>query len=141
MSDRGERNHNPFNLRYSPKIPWLGLATPPQDAEGYCVFADDAHGLRAGFRDLYVAWEVDGLSTVAELVPHFAPAADHNDVAAYVADVCRQLGTAPTDPIDDLTVAGNLLALGAAFIHHENGGCPYTPTQLATAVQQALHNW
>ena len=50
MSDlrRGERNHNPCNLRFNPAIPWQGLDSPPQDERGLCRFVDDLHGLRAG---------------------------------------------------------------------------------------------
>lgn len=132
---RGERNHNPYNLRFNPRIRWQGLADPAYDEAGFCVFADDAWGLRAGFKDLHAKW-ARGLDTVAKIVPVYAPASE-NDVARYVAAVCSDAGVGPDQKLD-FSVRGNLLAIGRAFIRHEIGHCPYSDAQLKAAADQAL---
>lgn len=133
---RGERNNNPFDLM-GEATPWDGLADPPVDDKGYCVFTTAPFGLRAGFLDLLNAWRRDGLRTIAALVAHFAPRAAGNDVVAYVADVSARVGLRPDAPLD-LSRAGNLLELGRAFIRHEQGRCIYAEAELAQAVAQAL---
>ena len=133
---RGERDHNPGNLR-DEGIAWEGLANPSADSGGYCIFVDDFHGLRALARDLHTKWLKDGLNTIAKIIPKYAPAADDNDVAAYESDLCGQLGLGPDDALD-LSQIGNLAALVRAVIRHEQGRCVYAPADIAAAVTSAL---
>ena len=144
---RGIKNNNPFNLRYSEKIPWMGLAQPPQDEKGYCVFVDYANpmnrafwGLRAGFRDLFTAWGVDKLRSIAELVDHFAPEADSNDTTAYKANVCKVTNWSADEHID-LLQPGALMRLGKGFLvaeQGEEGLTLFNDSQLSAAVQSAM---
>lgn len=133
---RGERNHNPGNLRAT-GIAWQGLATPPDDGEGYAVFVDDFHGLRALARDLYNKWSLDGLHTVEAIIGRYAPAGDDNNVSAYVRDVSATLGVASDKPLD-LSIQGNLCALVRAVIRHENGRCIYSTYAVARATAAAV---
>lgn len=134
MSDRGERNHNPGNLEGD--VPWAGLVG--HDAEGYCVFVDDAHGLRALALDLANQQKLHGLRTVEAIIAKFAPSKDRNDVPAYVAAVCKSMQRQPQQPLD-LTDAATLHALVRAIIVHENGECIYSDGEIDDAVASALH--
>lgn len=140
---RGEANNNPFDLRYSPKIPWMGLDVPPQDDKGYCRFARYADarnpmfwGLRAGFRDLWTKWSIDGLNTIDQIVPKFAPASE-NDTEAYIRLVCERTGW-PRDATLDLGRPGALKLFGKAFLLEEQGAaCAFSDAQLDQAVAAA----
>lgn len=148
---RGQRNRNPFDLRYYPSIHWAGLADPPQDEGGYCVFSQGPAGnpcywgLRAGFRDLYTKWAFDNLKTIAVIVPKFAPpqdeaTGDQNPTAAYIALVERRTGWGLHD-ILDLSVAANLKLFGRAFLDEEQGDAvaqTFSDAELDPAVSAAL---
>lgn len=130
----GERNNNPLNLE-GRNIPWHGLLGC--DPKGYCIFATVELGLRAGARDLHTKWAKDGLRTFAAIVPKFAPAADHNDVAAYVADLVSRTGIGADEPLD-LDSAAELASVVKAFICHENGRCIYSDETIIDACRIAL---
>jgi len=140
---RGENDHNPFDLRYNPKIPWMGLAQPPQDDKGYCVFIKYANamnpdywGLRAGFRDLFTKWGIDKLRTIGEIVPKFAPPGE-NDTEAYIEVVCESTGWKRDEALD-LLQADNLKRLGKAFLRDEQGAVRYNESQLDAAIVSAM---
>lgn len=140
----GTKNNNPFDLRYDPKIPWMGLAQPPQDEHGYCMFVEYANkmnrafwGLRAGFRDLYTKWGVDKLRTIEDLVAKFAPA-NENNVEAYIKVVCEETGWAKDEPLD-LSTPANLKRLGKGFLRDEQGQIAYNDSQLDAAITSAMH--
>lgn len=127
---RGIADNNPFDLRYVPRMLWAGLATPPVDDKGYCVFErhSDANpafwGLRAGFRDLYTKWSIDKLLTIEAIVTPFAPPSE-NDTESYIQLVCAKTGWARDAPLD-LHAPGNLKKLGLPFLIEEQGGaCAY----------------
>ncbi len=139
---RGEANNNPFDLRWSPAIPWQGLANPPADSKGFCIFQTYTQdnpafwGLRAGAKDLFVAFSRDGLKTIAGLVTRYAPPKE-NDTEAYINGVCKGTGWT-RDQLLDLAVPDCLLALAKAFLVEEQGLCKYTDEQLRPAVASAL---
>jgi hypothetical protein len=135
---RGEKNHNPFDLEHA-GIPWQGMT----GTDGpFCVFADDAHGLRAGFRDLHTAWLRDGKRNIAAIVTAYAPPSE-NDTADYVAHVGSSMtetlkrAIGPLTPLN-LDDPDELLALGTAVIHEEQSRCIYAPAALVLAVHEAL---
>jgi len=142
---RGIADNNPFDLRYVPTIQWAGLATPPADAEGFCVFegygdANPAYwGLRAGFRDLYTKWSIDKLRTIAAIVPKFAPPSE-NDTVDYEALVSARTGWSKDEPLD-LSTQASLKLFGRAFLCEEQGSviaCAFTDAQLDPAVTAAM---
>jgi hypothetical protein len=144
----GERNRNPFNLRFSPKILWLGLDDPPQDEHGFCRFISDALGLRAGFRDLRTACCLDRCDTWRKLIARFAPT-NENNTDSYIADVvCRFFALDPAAPPPrieeranapiDLADPDQLKRGGLAVIHHEQGRVSYPDSAIAAAVAAAL---
>lgn len=135
---RGERNHNPFDLEHDGTA-WQGLA----GTDGpFCVFRDDASGLRAGFLDLHTAWR-RGARTVRAIVTRYAPPSE-NDTTAYIAAVVRRMNMSdPSLAIAPLTVldlddSAQLRALGTAMIAQEQGRVIYADAALDAAVAAAL---
>lgn len=135
MSDRGLRNKNPGNLRYSPRIAWAGEADPPYDDDGYAVFQDDFNGIRALCKDLHNKW-ARGLRTVRVIIDVYAPPSENN-TSAYIQDVSDRLGINPDDLID-LSKPQQLQVFAHAVILHENGRCPYSDALIGQAVAAAL---
>jgi len=130
---RGEKNRNPLNLE-SVGIAWQGLV----GTDGpYCRFATDHDGIRAGARDLHTKWGKDGLRTFHEIVPKFAPAADHNDVPAYVKHLVELTGIGADEPLD-LDRLSELASVIRAFILHEQGRCIYAGDLIVAACADAL---
>lgn len=132
--NRGEINHNPFDLEDF-GIDWDGLADPRHDAENFCRFLTDFDGLRAGMKDLHTAW-VEGANTTRKLVTKFAPPSE-NDTAAYTAAVSKEVGISP-DAVPALDVPEVLAHYGKAFIHQEQGRVIYPDDLLLAGAMAAL---
>jgi hypothetical protein len=77
-----------------------------------------------------------GLDTIAAIIARWAPPADGNDTAAYIAAVARRMNCAADAPLD-LSDRNRLQALMAAVIQQEQGAQPFTPAELAAAVVAA----
>lgn len=77
------------NLRCIPSHPCID-----QDRGGYAQMSSWEDGFRAWYeliRNLYVAqW---GLTTVDQIIPRYAPSADHNDEAVYIASLKHAIDT------------------------------------------------
>lgn len=133
MTPRGERDNNPGNLEGA--IPWQGL----KGHDGaYDVFDTAENGIRALALDLLNQQRLHGLNTVGEIIPKFAPAADGNDVAAYIAAVCKYTGWAPDQRLY-LSAFFDLKGITEAVIRHENGDCPYSNAQINDGIDAALN--
>ncbi len=76
------RTHSLGNLRCMPEYRCL------EEGGGYATFDSWQQGYGAWYRligDLYIReW---GCSTVEQIIPHYAPQADHNDEFAYIQSV------------------------------------------------------
>lgn len=129
--------NNPGNLKYDDRFQWQGLATPPKDDKGFCVFLTAEAGLRALAIDLRNQQVLHGLDTPESVISKFAPERDNNDVPAYVAAVYKRTGFTPNETID-LTDRQTLKSFMTAVIWQENGSCPYSAAQIADAVLLAL---
>lgn len=85
---RGQRNNNPFNIRYNSKNNWLGQT----GSDGaFCVFDTMAHGIRAG-GILLRNYLKSGRNTIEKIITVFAPPSDGNNTKQYIADVVRMSG-------------------------------------------------
>ena len=126
---RGLRNHNPGNLRYipDPARAWNGQIG---NDNGYGIYSSDALGVRALGHQL-INYANAGETSIASIITTWAPSSDGNNTGAYIADVAAQMGVDPAAPLD---VYGNLQALAAAIIQHENGQQPFALSDLATWV-------
>jgi hypothetical protein len=142
IQTRGERNNNPGNIDYSPKVGWrgqLGVELVP-DGETFhprfARFGEAVYGIRALAKLLISYIRVDHCTTVEAIVRRWAPPSDGNDDGAYVADVCQRTGFASEQSLTpDAETLGRLVE---AIIHHENGRCLYAPATIAQAVDMAL---
>ena len=121
MLPRGIRNCNPLNIRRS-KDQWKGLAEVQTD-RAFCQFKTLEYGWRAAFmlltRTYYHKYR---LYTIRGIVSRWAPEADHNDTAAYIANVSKLTGIGPDEPIGiPLESPARWMMLGAAMAVQENG--------------------
>jgi hypothetical protein len=92
---------NPGNMRPGPA--WEGLHSPSvyhTTGNGdFAWFSSAVWGFRAMFRDYMTLFD-RGINTIAKLINVWAPAADKNNTAAYIAAVCRATGYAQDDVIN-----------------------------------------
>lgn len=129
---RGIRNNNPGNIRKSGDA-WQGLADVQPDS-AFFTFKDPVFGIRAlakilrNYRDLY------GLTTVTGIISRWAPP-NENNTQAYAQAVASAMGVAPSEPL--AFDAGQLRALVAAIIHHENGQQPYDMALISDGISRA----
>ena len=142
---RGERNRNPANINYMAAKAWngqIGIEAVPAGehyAPRFGVYESDFFGIRAAAKQLIADNAVHRLRTIAALIGDptwgWAPAADRNDVDAYVNAVARAVRVLPGTPID-LTTLDFLIPVLTAVIHQENGRCLYP----ADLIEQACRN-
>lgn len=116
---RGFRNNNPFNLRPIAGTAWRGQVGI--DDGNYLRFETLAAGLRAGMVNLRNQQRRHQLASVRDIITKYAPAADNNDTAAYIAAVCRELGVTDAATLNLITSTDTLAAFGGAVVFHENG--------------------
>lgn len=120
---RGIRNNNPLNIE-------AGDFTKSQPgftgSDGrFAKFEKPEQGVAAA-NALLDSYEKRGLNTVAGIVGRWAPASDGNNVSAYAANVAKQLGVDPDQPLPPEMRSKLIAAMG----QHENG----RPIQVAGAV-------
>ena len=121
MIPRGIRNNNPLNIRRGASA-WQGLAAVQTDPD-FCQFESLEWGWRAAFillTDTY--YKRYRLDTVKDIVKRWAPPADHNNTALYIANVCRLTGLVPDEPLGPPEQQpAHWLLLAAAMGIQENG--------------------
>lgn len=143
ITPRGIRNNNPGNIDYNERNPWLGLDKQKPSDGRFCRFMGPEWGIRAIARVIRNYAKRDGtpgvgrsgIDTVQEIIHRWAPPTE-NDTDAYVAQVAKVVGTAPTAPLnleDDEVMA----KLVAAIIRHENGVQPYSNDLILAGVRLA----
>jgi len=129
----GIRINNPFNLIHT-SIPWRGKIEPVGRFE---AFNDPIFGLRAGLRDVWNDYRIDGKETIRELINEFAPPIENN-TSAYVKSVSDFMGHGPDKP---LNFPSQLALFARAIIRHENGASYvnyYSSDQLNIAINEAI---
>lgn len=133
-STRGERNNNPMNIRVS-AIPWTGKTHPNADG-AFEQFDCVENGIRAGAKILHSYFEMDGLSTIDEIIARWAPSIENNS-AAYADDVSKRTGYDQAESLNmlDPAVMGSLVT---AIIFHENGRVMCSTAQIQDGVSRAL---
>jgi len=130
---RGERNFNPGNIRRVPGATWDGMNPDQSSDPDFVVFLAAEYGIRAMALILKI-YAKRGLNTVQGIINRWAPPADANNTAAYVAAVCVECGVDPTAPIDVTATMPNLIV---GIIIHENGQNIYLPAQIEAGISMA----
>ena len=147
----GLRLNNPGNLKWSPRIQWVGAA--PANREGDKeAFATPVAGVRALMKDLLTGSRRLGDEkddTVAEIIQEFAPPPsakqkDNNPTKAYIDFVAKRLLVKPSQTItvDNYgTIRALVLAIGRFEQGMELPESVYTEDVLEEAARAAgVHN-
>lgn len=116
---RGERNHNPLNIRRSPGTRWLGQCPRQYDRE-FVQFQSDLFGFRAAFRILRTYIRLQQLDTLRGIIYRWAPPEDGNNTESYVATVSR-LSDVPAGRHIAFEDEEVLVAIVAAMARVESG--------------------
>ena len=137
MSTRGERNNNPGNIDYNPRIHWIGLVgIEPKvgaDEPRFCLFDSALNGIRAIAR-IFRSYQAEGLRTPALMLSKYAPGIE-NDTNAYIDFWCRETGLAP---FEAFTLTPKNAYRGVdAIIRFENGRNIYSETLVSSAILKA----
>jgi hypothetical protein len=128
---RGVRNNNPGNIRHS-NTHWQGQCLEQTD-DAFVQFNEPVYGIRAIAR-IMKTYYANGFDTVQEIISRWAPATDHNNTNAYIANVCHALGVKPDEKLE---LVVHLPALVAAIIEQENGEQPYSPQTIVQGLALA----
>lgn len=114
---RGLRNHNPLNIRKSGDR-FKGEVVPSSDA-AFKQFESDAYGYRAAFVILS-SYLKCGKNNIVKIVASWAPSADGNNTASYIANVEKRSGV---DRFQPLTIYSgrDYISIVAAMSQSENG--------------------
>lgn len=135
MISRGIRNNNPGNIRYVEGITSEYKGCVGSDG-AFCKFDSPTNGIRALAMLLSTYQRKHGIKTIRAAINRWAPPVE-NDTGAYVNAVAKKVGVGPDVELD-FSNPGVLWAMTAAIIQHENGSQPYTNTQLAMGIGNAL---
>jgi hypothetical protein len=130
---RGERSNNPGNIRRVAGVTWDGANPDQSEDPDFVVFLSPEYGIRA-MALILKSYAKRGLNTVQGIINRWAPPADANNTAAYVAAVCVECGVDPTAPIDVTATMPNLIV---GIIIHENGQNIYLPAQIEAGISMA----
>lgn len=89
----GIRNNNPFNIRFSKRITWLGQTG---QNETFCTFSNIEYGVRAGVKLLknYITsnHRIYGYrNTISKIIYSYAPITE-NETERYISYLCKNLG-------------------------------------------------
>ena len=113
---------NPLNLK--------AVGNQPRDSKGFAFFPTQKAGIDAAEVEL-TRYRNRGWNTISSIISHWAPASDHNNVPAYIADVSKYVGKGPNVPLS----ASDYPLLMAAMARHESGA--YAPN-LATVTASMI---
>lgn len=114
---RGLRNNNPGNLNYAGQA---GAEKEGGPGGRFAVFGSMQEGIAALIRQLAL-YAFRGIDTISAIVKKYAPAADGNDVAAYIASLVKATGKGANEALD-LTNLQTLIPLVQGIVRHEGNG-------------------
>lgn len=125
---RGMRNNNPGNIRIS-NTAWQGKVPVSSNTDrAFEQFKTWAYGIRAMIKNLQSYQRDRGLNNLTQIISTWAPAADNNDTAAYIAAVSMQTGLSPTATLN-LKDQSTMRKLVTAMAKVENGRDAVTDSQ------------
>lgn len=129
---RGMRNNNPGNIRISDTA-WQGKIPVSQNTDkAFEQFATWVYGIRAMIKNLQYYQTHRGLNNLTQIISTWAPAADNNNTAAYIAAVAMETGLSPTDYLN-LQDPAIMRKLVKSMAKVENGRSAVTDAQFSYA--------
>ena len=114
---RGVRNNNPGNLNFAGQT---GAHLESGPGARFAAFDNQQDGIAALVRQL-VIYSARGTDTISGIVNKYAPAADGNNVKAYIAALTKGTGKGANDKLD-LSDMGTLVPLVRGIVRHEGNG-------------------
>lgn len=134
----GLRRKNPGNIRWVASNKWNGLADPPKDEAGFCIFRSAVYGIRALAVLLLAYQDRFDCNTVTKVITRWAPPPenaplDNNPTASYIRFVAQQMNVRPDVEID-LHNHDTMRSMVCAIIKFENGVQPYGDTEIDKAL-------
>lgn len=95
METRGQRNHNPLNIRKNGQNKWQGQDINGKDTE-FETFINDAYGFRAAFRIIHNGFKATPKrDTIRKIIERWAPESDNNNTRGYINIVSNVTRIAP----------------------------------------------
>lgn len=116
---RGDRNNNPGNLNFARQN---GAHLESGPGARFAAFDTMAEGVAALAVQLKL-YASRGIDTISSIVKKYAPAADNNNVGAYIAALTKATGKGADDKLD-LNDTGTLSALMKGIVKHEGNTVP-----------------
>lgn len=127
---RGIRNNNPGNLNFAGQ-------SGAQKEEGpngrFAVFKSMTAGVAALYRQIQL-YASRGINTIAKIVNKYAPAADNNNVGAYIRALMGATGKDANEALDTSDMQ-TMMALLRGIINHENGKGHVSDDQIFEGIQ------
>jgi len=126
LNESPHPGNNPGNLRSAAGVPTVnGFANFQSQQDGYAAMA----ALLGSYPAKHHA------DTIASVINTWAPPSDHNDTAAYIADVSKWTGFAPNQKLN-LSNADTIAKLMSAMVRQEHGW-KVSPEQIKSDIAQA----
>ncbi|HEV2540192.1 MAG TPA: hypothetical protein VGU03_10845 [Frateuria sp.] len=114
---RGRRNNNPGNLNF---VGQAGAHLESGPNARFAAFDSLQEGIAALVRQLAL-YASRGIDTISGIVRKYAPSADGNNVAAYIASLARATGKGANEHLD-LSNLDTLIPLVRGIARHEGNG-------------------
>jgi len=127
---RGIRNNNPGNLNYAGQ---RGAEKENGPNGRFAVFPSMIDGIAALYRQLKL-YAGRGIDTISEIVKKYAPAADNNNVGAYISSLMKATGKGANEALNPEDT-DTMVKLIRGIVNHENGMGHVDDKQILAGVQ------
>ncbi len=127
---RGIRNNNPGNLNYAGQ---RGAEKEGGPNGRFAVFPSMIDGIAALYRQLKL-YAGRGIDTISEIVKKYAPAADNNNVGAYISSLMKATGKGANEALNPEDM-DTMVKLIRGIVNHENGMGHVDDKQILAGVQ------
>jgi len=129
-SPRGIRNNNPGNLNYAGQ---RGAEKEGGQNGRFAVFPSMIDGIAALYKQLKL-YAGRGIDTISEIVKKYAPAADGNNVGAYINSLMKATGKGANEALNPEDM-DTMVKLIRGIVNHENGMGHVDDRQILAGVQ------
>ncbi|WP_447876939.1 hypothetical protein [Serratia fonticola] len=127
---RGIRNNNPGNLNFAGQA---GAQKEGGPNGRFAVFQSMTAGVAALYRQIQL-YASRGINTISKIVNKYAPAADNNNVGAYIKALMGATGKDANEALDTSDMQ-TMMSLLRGIINHENGKGHVSDDQILKGMQ------